>query len=518
MKIKKSNKLYVLIIATWVTLLIFGLPPLLNMIYSYFEVSPLVSFILIINLFFIVYFWLNGTKDIFFVIFFNIFKGKHHRIEKEIINKELPEKLKNAKVLLLYCTCNDFIEDSLFKSMQQSHKNTEVIILDDSSDEKYLQQVDEFAAKHSIKVVRRDNRVGFKAGNLNNTLQKMNNNEYDFFVILDSDEIIPYEFTEKALHYFAYYNNLGILQANHISTRDRTKFMKRFSMGVDAHWPVYQTVKERYGFLSLLGHGAMMSYDCFQAVGGFPELVAEDLCITIEAKLKGFDVAFSNEIVCEEEYPIDYFAFKKRHLKWSGGNLEFIKTYHKKIFSKNKLKWYEKLDLFLFTYNLPMASVFFIFLCINLIALPLLHSGAGYAVWLMVPTTIYLFSPMLNDMIYLLGRISPLRYVQYLFECFLLQGSLYWLSFYGATKALFGVKAKFIVTPKDEQKYTYREMIMGNIQEIIFSLVLSLVSVLISDSILPVILIIIPSLSGVYLTSLADEYKEKDKKTVDKAN
>nr|WP_307917571.1 glycosyltransferase [Mycoplasmopsis bovis] len=64
-----------------------------------------------------------------------------------------------------------FIEESLSKSMVQYWNNYETVILDDSKSNEYIEKVNEFANKHNLKVVRRENKEGFKAGNLNNFLK-----------------------------------------------------------------------------------------------------------------------------------------------------------------------------------------------------------------------------------------------------------------------------------------------------------------------------------------------------------
>src|SRR6202034_3644777 len=94
---------------------------------------------------------------------------------------------------------------------------------------------------------------------------------------------------------------IGIVQANHIATRNRTTFMKKFSPGVDSHWPAYQQVKDHAGFLSLLGHGAMVKMEAYRAAGGFPHIVAEDIGLAIDMLRVGYRVAFAQDIVCEEE-------------------------------------------------------------------------------------------------------------------------------------------------------------------------------------------------------------------------
>ena len=83
-------------------------------------------------------------------------------------NKKKGEK---PRVLLLYCTCNDFNAEALETCMRQRYDHFHTVILDDSKDEEYKRKIDEFAQTHDVTVVRRENRVGFKAGNLNNYLQ-----------------------------------------------------------------------------------------------------------------------------------------------------------------------------------------------------------------------------------------------------------------------------------------------------------------------------------------------------------
>ena len=201
--------------------------------------------------------------------------------------------------------------------------------------------------------------------------------------------------------------------------------MKLFHVGVNSHWPTYQTMKHFYGFSTMLGHGAMIKRECYERAGGFPPLVAEDLCLSIEARNIGYYVAFAPNIVCREEYPVDYVAFKKRHSKWTQGNLEFIKKYTGKI-SRSKMRWFEKMDIVLFTYNLPLTAVFAFFIFANLMIAPLfgLDLGKAYALWMIIPTVIFFFSPMLNDFITWAFRLNPLRTLIYTLSVVVLYGSM----------------------------------------------------------------------------------------------
>ncbi len=518
--LKKSSALYVLLLIVWT--LLTG-----SIVYCYAAAFSSGSFLgnempargvrtaaivlLIFNAIFIAYFWLNGAKDFLYVIWYYTHKKKLEAAARAVTEEDV--RYIEDKVVMLYCTCNDFDGDSLCKSLRQTYRHVDCVILDDSSDPAYRDAVDRFAAAHGIKVVRRADRSGFKAGNINHYLQsdEAEKEGYSYAVILDSDEIIPADFTVKCLRYFYHYSDVGIVQASHVATRNRNFFMKLFHIGVDSHWNTYQGVKHLYGFSSMLGHGAMISLDCYRAAGGFPPLVAEDLCLSIEMRERGFKVAYAPDIICEEEYPVDYEAFKKRHSKWTQGNMEFIRKYTGRI-ARSKMRWFEKLDIVLFTYNLPLTAVFAFYILLNIVVLPLLgvNVGAIYSPWMLVPTVIFFISPMLNDVVCWFGRLNFFRFCLYMFCVIVLYGSMFYVTLSASFLGLFGRKAKFIVTPKRSDRVTLRHALRAQYKEILFSTVLIAVSVFCAGGVLPVLLISGTGYCSLFLLFFSNRRYEKN--------
>lgn len=484
----KSPRLYLTILGVWSILLAALLETSFDQISAATRAGWPIVALVVASTAFIAYFWLNGTKDVAYTLYYHLVSARRQRpVPRRAVITE-------PRVLLVYCTCNDFSADSLLLSMRQDYGNYEVVILDDSSKPEYLAQVDAFGAEHGVRVVRRADHVGFKAGNLNNYLGTA---DFDYFVILDSDEIIPPGYVSRSLDYFAHYPNAGIVQANHVATRNRNRFMQMFSIGVDSHWIAYQTVKDRHGFLSLLGHGAMVSRECYTAAGGFPHVVAEDLCFSIAARDAGYYTVFAPDVVCEEEYPVDYLAFKKRHSKWTQGNMEFIKRYTSVIL-RSRMSWFEKLDIVLFTYSLPLTAVFSVYVAIHVVVLPMLGYRVDYPLWMLAPTVLFLLAPMLNDVIFHFRRMPKLRLASYLLHTILLYGSMLFISFRASVTSAFG-KSVFVVTPKEDQRITLRQALVANRAEIIFGVVLTAVSIYLTGSPLPVLLIAVPAILCSYL-------------------
>jgi cellulose synthase/poly-beta-1,6-N-acetylglucosamine synthase-like glycosyltransferase len=480
----KSPRVYLVILASWAVVLGLALPAMAGQVAAATRAGWYITVPVAASVLFIAYFWLNGVKDIVYTL-------SYHLWDRRAVGS-VPRRARSGRsprVVLVYCTCNDFSADSLLRSMRQRYDNHETVILDDSRQPEYVEQVDRFAAEHGVRVIRRVDRAGFKAGNLNNFLRTA---EYDYFVILDSDEIIPPDYIERSLDYFAHYANAGIVQANHVATRNRNAFMDTFAVGVDAHWIAYQTVKNRHGFLSLLGHGAMVSRDCYRAAGGFPHVVAEDLCFSIAARDAGYLTVFAPDIQCEEEFPVTYGAFKKRHSKWTQGNMEFIKKYTGVIL-RCRMTWFEKLDIVLFTYGLPLTALFSLYVVIHVVLLPALGYRVEYPLWMLVPTVAFLIAPMLNDIVFLSRRMSARELLSYLGHSMVLYGSMFFVSLRSSITSAFGGSV-FLVTPKEAERTSWRQALRANRGEIAFGLTLGAVSVALTGSVLPVLLIILPAL------------------------
>ena len=492
----KSPRVYLLILSVWIAVLIPAVPAMAHVVSAAIRTHWYLGALTIASALFVTYFWLNGTKDIVYTLYF-------HLVQRPRQQDEVPRRAATEaapKVVLVYCTCDDFSGESLLRSMAQKYDNYEVVILDDSNKPESRAEVDEFAARYGVPVVRRPDRAGFKAGNLNNYLRTA---DYDYFVILDSDEIIPSGYIERSLDYFAHYGNAGIVQANHSATRNRNNFMRTFAIGVDSHWIAYQSVKDRHGFLSLLGHGAMVSRECYLAAGGFPNVVAEDLCFSIAARDAGYYTVFAPDIRCEEEFPISYFAFKKRHSKWTQGNMEFIKRYTATILN-SRMTWFEKLDIFLFTYSLPLTALFSLYVIIHVIALPALGYTVTYPMWMLIPTVAFLIAPLLNDIIFHFDRMPKRRLMSYLLNSIVLYGSMFFVSLRSSITSAFG-KSIFVVTPKTTGRVTVREALTSTRGEIGFGIVLAAISWLLTHSVLPVLLIVAPALLCAFLARKHNE-------------
>lgn len=393
--------------------------------------------------------WYRGTTELVYVPFmaiallyalFNfsivLFYGKRDYYKGlktvKVGNPHFP------KVAVFYTTYNDFNEKAFKSLLNLSYPRLELLILDDSIDENVRKTVDTFVKKYSIKVIRRKNRKGFKAGAINNALKYT---DAEYIVIVDADEILPRNFVEETLKYFAD-DKVAFVQANHYAYNKHSFWERAMGCGVDLHWSLYQDYRNKYGMVNFLGHGAIIRTEALKEVGGFPEIVSEDIALTIELYNRGYRGVFAKDVLCGEEVPYSYHVFRHRHKKWGMGSIEFLRRYFLKMI-RIRVPWWQKLDIILPVISLPMCLLLVVFSILSRLH-PLSFTVVGllsiFLIWF-VPSLMFLLY-LRNESIFMRFIISLVNAVAYM--------SLFAVSITYTCKGL--IKAYFLVTPKRSGK------------------------------------------------------------------
>lgn len=388
-------------------------------------------------------------------------------------------------VALLYTTCNDFVERSVRSCVEQDYPDYRVYILDDGRDAECHERIDAFAAAHAgrVQVVRRPDRKAYKAGNLNHALSSVAREP--LFALVDADEVLPPDFLQALVPRLLAQPDCGFVQATHrCNPRTSSSLARDLGPGVDSHWRWYHPLRNDYGFVMLLGHGALIRRQAWSDAGGFPELVSEDLAFALRAREAGWRGRFADDVVCYEEFPESVRAFRVRHMKWTRGTCEFLVRETGRLLRSRHITWIEKLDILLPTLNLPLSFLFFLFvLDANLVLtglygtiatmtwviggrpwmVPVLRLNPAFAVLdradLYVVTLIALVSPVLCFVIDMARH--PRRLWSFLAQSTALYGALGPLSSIGVV--LFGLtrRAVFHVTADRARRASPKRGIAG---------------------------------------------------------
>ena len=507
---KKKPTLYIIVFAVWAgcaALLAFCLAQMIPAVAGEPWRRGLIIALLSLNTAILAALWLGSIKDLVFSLAYALRRKALKRAlqrqaaEGERALAEAAEPL--PRVLLLYCTCNDFNEQALSRCRRQKYGNCKTVILDDSTDPAYKRAAAKYALHHSnVEVVRRQDRSGYKAGNLNNYLR--GRSDYDYFVVLDSDEVIPPDFISKALRYFAADENCGAVQARHVASEGKNMFQRLLGRSVAGNGRTVQVIKNFYGANALLGHGMMISRRCYQRAGGFPHVVAEDISFAVEIRNAGLSILYAPDIECSEEFPSSYLALKKRQCKWTQGNLEYMKRYSGQIFSA-KMAWFEKADIILSHYSLPVVPVLSFLLTVCTVALGFLgYPVIGYALAVYAVMLLFLCSPMLPDLFLCRGKTNFLLLVPYFIVNVATYASLAPMMLRTVALGLLGKKAVFLITPKGEGRTTVKQALAGTWGSVAFALAVGGMALWACGSILPVIFIFAGCLAAPFLALLSD--------------
>ena len=361
--------LYIFVFVSWIACLIWFHPRLamlMDMADNPVEWASLGFFIL-----FIEFAWLYGMYNLSIIViavYYKIFHQKKEAMAPALVEATAPP------VAILYTTCNDFVEESAVSCVNQDYPNYTVYILDDSSDPEHKNTIDAFAARYPerVQVVRRPDRKAFKAGNMNHGLENFAVEE-PYFAIADADEILPDDFLRKLVPIMESDPKCGFVQANHRANPDaKSSLAQSQGVGIDLHWKWYQPLRNRYGFVMFLGHGALLRRKCWEEIGGFPDIVSEDLGFAIRIREKGYRGRFVEEVICYEDFPDTVRAFRIRHMKWTRGTCEFLFKEAGRLIKSKNITWAEKLDILFPTMNLPLTLLYFLFMVIANLVLPVL--------------------------------------------------------------------------------------------------------------------------------------------------
>jgi cellulose synthase/poly-beta-1,6-N-acetylglucosamine synthase-like glycosyltransferase len=458
--------LYIFVFLAWAFCLIWFEPRLIQLLPLANNIQGWIALLLFIV--FINIAWLYGLYNIAIVLF----AIYYNRFEKKSI-ASIPLTTTPA-VALLYTTCNDFLEESLLSCVCQDYPDYTVYILDDSSDESCKNQVDEFAGRFPslVKVIRRGDRRAYKAGNLNHALATI---KEKYFAIADADEILPENFLSKIVPTLEVDDTCGFVQANHrANPNNKSKLSKALGVGIDIHWKWYQPLRNKYGFVMFLGHGAVLRRECWEKIGGFPEIVSEDLGFAIKIRELGYRGFFQEDVICYEDFPETVRTFRVRHMKWTRGTSEFLSKELKWLIKAKKITWQEKMDILFPTLNLPLTLLFFCFMINANLILPYLFgvkqpitfmSGGkehvmnilrlddGFGVInstdFYVITLLTFFSPILCFIIALANK--PVKLFKFLAHSTALYAALSPLSSIGVIGYFITGKATFLVTGEKKQ-------------------------------------------------------------------
>lgn len=273
-------------------------------------------------------FYLSPLHILFFILFtvgpafdltemlLSLYRKKLDLSKLDSLDGEQPS------VALLYLCCDDFMSEAFKSIAYQNYSNFRVFILDDSVDE-----ISNKLGSGDFTVIRRPSRKGYKAGNLNYWLKKFSS-DYPYFIVLDSDSIIPSSFISKMVQYAEHPANskIAIFQSKILTWNRKWIFPKIISTLVPYRMFVAGKLANLSYSLLSWGHNNLHRTNAINLVGGFDEkFIAEDAATSLNLIRSGYQVKLVDVISYDSE-PFHIFAYTQRSCRWAKQTLQLIKA------------------------------------------------------------------------------------------------------------------------------------------------------------------------------------------------
>lgn len=268
-----------------------------------------------------------------------------------------------------------YVAERLIDSIASLHypkDKLEIQVLDDSTDETTTivqKKVEEYLSKGiDIQLIRRPERVGFKAGALKYGLEKAKG---EFIAIFDADFLPHADFLLKTIPYLIKNEKLGVVQTRweHLN-KDYSYLTKLQAFGLDAHFTVEQVGRNSGGhFINFNGTGGVWRKSCIYDAGNWQaDTLTEDLDLSYRAQLRGWCFKYLEQVGAPAELPATMNALKSQQFRWTKGAAENTMKNLKRVFEK-KLPFGTKFHA---TFHLLNSGVFLSVLISSLLSVPVI--------------------------------------------------------------------------------------------------------------------------------------------------
>ena len=198
-------------------------------------------------------------------------------------------------------------------------------VLDDSTDctTKLARRLTRVMRRNgfSIQHIHRTNRVGFKAGALENG---MSYSSADYLAVFDADFIPDRGFLKDVVPYLLV-DGIGMVQTRwgHINREDT--FLTRLqAIFLDGHFMIEHPARFLSGrFFNFNGTAGMWRRKAIEDAGGWQhDTLTEDLDLSYRAQLSGWGFIYLPDVVAPAELPTDIHAYKSQQHRWAKGSVQ----------------------------------------------------------------------------------------------------------------------------------------------------------------------------------------------------
>ena len=376
----------------------------------------------------------------------NVFKLTTWKADPKLAELDPLDKPWVAIIVAARHEPREVLEETIITFRNVDYPNKTIYFLDDSSDQFYKDEADALARDHGIKIFRREERHGAKAGIVNDFIRSM---PEKYLAIFDADqnpmphfldEVIPLLEGDEKLAFVQtpqFYSNIGESPVAKGAAMQQAIFYETICEGKNATESMF-----------CCGTNVVFRRDALLDVGGFEEeFITEDFATSVNLHMKGWRSWYHNHVLAFGRAPETLPAYFKQQARWAGGTLsvfrKLISNFFRNPAKLTAMQWWEY--TLAGTYYLVGWSFFLLMICpiaFLLFDVPSFFLAPQVYITVYVPyfcLTLMIFFATMKE------RHYSLRQVYY----GLILGSLCFpLLMKAAVYALLGKRMTFVVTTK----------------------------------------------------------------------
>jgi cellulose synthase/poly-beta-1,6-N-acetylglucosamine synthase-like glycosyltransferase len=252
-------------------------------------------------------------------------------------------------------------------------------------------------AEINLKVMRRGERTGFKAGNL---AFGLTHSDAPYVAIFDADFVPPTDFLRRTVPALIADQGLAYVQARwgH-ANRNKNWLTRAQGVLLDAHFAVEQEGRFRAGLpMSFNGTAGVWSRAAIDNGGGWTgDTLTEDLDLSMRCAMKGWRTAMVSDVEVPGELPETAAAWRAQQARWNKGHAQTAAKLMPKIWASDMPFWKKA------AMTLQMAQFAFFVLA---------FASAAISLTLMYMDVVYLMSvSLLGLSVSALGLIASTAYL-----------------------------------------------------------------------------------------------------------
>lgn len=191
----------------------------------------------------------------------------------------------------------------------------------------------------NIRLVRRANRAGYKAGALQHGLEQATG---EMIAIFDADFVPPRDWLRRTVPVLLRDERVGVVQTRWEHLNPTSSILTRAqALALDGHFGVEQPARARNGlFLNFNGSAGLWRRSCIEDAGGWRgDTLSEDLDLSYRAQLRGWRVAYLSDVVAPAEIPAQMSAFKRQQFRWAKGSTQCVRLLADKVLRSSLPLW-----------------------------------------------------------------------------------------------------------------------------------------------------------------------------------